>query len=232
MTPMIPSKQSQFRAFLDRGSVFVHLDPRRANVEAPASIKARPRVVLQVRRALSIPLPDISIDDDAVRVTLSFGGVPFRCALPWSSMFSLVAEDGEVTVWPLDMPREVAPDRTPVPVADTRKRSVHPGAPVSLPPPAIAAPRSRAPSRHPSRAPSRMPSRVPPQAPSPSVVPGSLAAALRIPRAPAVPSSLAIPPVEESRRDEPRRDSTPAASRAMRANDSLSLLPRDERFED
>ncbi len=240
MNTTVPSKLVQFQAFLNRGSVFVHLDPRRAGVVAPASILARPRVVLQVKRTLSLPLPDISLDDEGVRVTLTFGGEPFRCTLPWTAMFSLVADDGEVTVWPLELPRELAPDRTPKAVTDTRRGvSVHPGHPVSLPPPAIGVSRSRRPSRLPSRSPSRSPSRVPveiraSQRPA-SVIPGSLAAALRIPRAPAVPASLAIPQSDEGDThpsDRKRSDSTPAASRAMRANDSMSMRPQNERGDD
>ncbi len=107
----VPTKQSQFQAFLDRGSVFVHLDPRRPGVAVPLSVAVRPRVVLQVKRALTIPLPDVEVDDEGVRVTLTFGGQPFRCTLPWTAVFSLVADDGEVTVWPLELPAEVAPDR-------------------------------------------------------------------------------------------------------------------------
>ena len=229
MNTTVPSKQAQFQAFLDRGSVFVHLDPRREGVEAPASVKARSRVVLQIRRALTIPLPEITVDADAVQVTLTFGGEPFRCTLPWSSMFSLVADDGEVTVWPLELPHELAPDRAPTAVG-ARGRSVHPGHPVSLPPPAIGVARSRAPSRSPSRSPSRMPAEFRPSQRPASVIPGSLAAALRIPRAPALPRAMAIPQIEEPRREETRRsDSTPAASRAMRVNDSMSLRPRNDR---
>jgi hypothetical protein len=225
MNTTVPTKQAQFQAFLDRGSVFVHLDPRREGVEAPASVKARSRVVLQIRRALTIPLPDITVDADAVRVTLTFGGEPFRCTLPWGSMFSLVADDGEVTVWPLELPHELAPDRAPTAVG-AGGRSVHPGHPVSLPPPAIGVARSRAPSRSPSRVPAELGA-----APRPaSVIPGSLAAALRIPRAPALPRALSIPQTEEPRREDTRRsDSTPAASRAMRVNDSMSLRPRNDR---
>ncbi len=233
MNTTVPSKLVQFQAFLDRGSVFVHLDPRRAGFEAPASILARPRVVLQVKRTLSLPLPDISVDADALRVTLTFGGEPFRCTLPWSSMFSLVADDGEVTVWPLELPRELAPDKTPKAVSDTRRgASVHPGHPVSLPPPAIGVSRSRRPSRAPPRRPSRAPVEIRASQRPASVIPGSLAAALRIPRAPAVPASLAVPQSDDADAhpgDRKRSDSTPAASRAMRANDSMSLRPQNER---
>ncbi len=218
MTSNVPSKTEQFQAFLDRGSVFVHIDPRRPGVVVPESLAVRSRVVLQVRRALALPLPDIQTDDVGVHVTLSFARTPFRCTLPWSAIFSLVAEDGEVTVWPTDLPTEMAPARGPMAVESVYpRRSEHPGRPVSCPPPAMGrARRSQAPSRIPAARPD-------------SVIPGSFQAAMSIPRTPAVSPALAeaLADLDAAPAPAPRRcDSTPAASRAMRANDSMSLLPQ------
>lgn len=230
----VPTKREQFQAFLDRGSVFVHLDPRRPGVAVPASLALRPRAVLQVKRVLTIPLPDIEADDEGVRVTLTFGGVPFRCVLPWSSVFSLVADDGEVTVWPLELPAEVAPERSPESLAPGAKAR-NTGRPLSLPPPSLQ-PKPRA-----SKKPSRAPAAAADEGPSASVIPGSLRSAERIPRAPGLPKSMfpaAFAPdvelepepvkvtVTPARR---RSDSMPAASRAERANDSLSIAPKKPR---
>ncbi len=233
----VPTKQSQFQAFLDRGSVFVHLDPRRPGVSVPLAVAVRPRAVLQVKRALTIPLPDIEVDGEGVRVTLTFGGTPFRCSLPWSSVFSLVADDGEVTVWPLELPTEVAPPRSPLSIAAGRKgRTEYPGHPVSLPPPSLG-PKPRV-SKKPTSEPVAAAEEDRPQAHSPSVIPGSVKAASRIPRAPAVPKSMMPIAFEETPAEEPvkpakktRSDSSSAASRALRVNDSMSLAPKKPRGE-
>jgi hypothetical protein len=206
-------------------------------VAVPLSVAVRPRVVLQVKRALTIPLPDIEVDDEGVRATLTFGGQPFRCTLPWTAVFSLVADDGEVTVWPLELPAEVAPDRSPFSIAAGRKgRTEHPGHPVSLPPPSLG-PKARL-TKKPTSAPLAAAEDERPQAHSPSVIPGSVKAASRIPRAPAVPKSMVPIAFEELPAEEPvkpakktRSDSSSAASRAMRANDSLSLAPKKPRGE-
>jgi hypothetical protein len=42
-----------------------------------------------------------------VRCTLSFNRQPFYCIVPWSGVYALVGEDGQVTVWPSELPPEL-----------------------------------------------------------------------------------------------------------------------------
>ncbi len=109
-----PSKKEQLLKLLDRGSVFVHLDPRRESVVVPDWLSHKPQLVLQLGRNFAIPIPDLEIDDFGVTCTLSFNRTPFHCTLPWSAVYALVAENGEVTVWPSELPMELVPEASPV----------------------------------------------------------------------------------------------------------------------
>lgn len=109
-----PSKKEQLLKLLDRGSVFVHLDPRREGVTVPEWLSHKPQLVLQLGRNFAIPIPDLEVDDLGVSCTLSFNRSPFHCVLPWSAVYALVAENGEVTVWPSELPVELVPEAQPV----------------------------------------------------------------------------------------------------------------------
>ncbi len=104
----LPSKKDVGRALLLRGSVFVHMDPRREEVEVPPWLKDQPQLVLQVGLDMPVPIPDLRIDDKGVFGTLSFNRAPFTCRVPWKHVFALVGEDGRGMVWPEDLPDEIA----------------------------------------------------------------------------------------------------------------------------
>lgn len=107
-SPVLPAKKDVARALLLRGSVFIHLDPRRPGVLVPARLRSQAQVVLQVGLDMPVPIPDLRIDEDGVFGTLSFKGVPFTCFVPWGAVFALVGEDAKGMVWHQDMPSEVA----------------------------------------------------------------------------------------------------------------------------
>ncbi len=106
-TPL-PAKKDVARALLLRGSVFIHLDPRRSGVLVPARLRSQAQVVLQVGLDMPVPIPDLRIDHEGVFGTLSFKGVPFACFVPWGAIFALVGEDAKGMVWHADMPLEIA----------------------------------------------------------------------------------------------------------------------------
>ncbi len=108
-----PSKKEHMHKLLERGSVFVHLDPRRPGVTVPDWLGTKPQLVLQVGLNFAIPIHDLVIDEEGVRCTLSFNRAPFFCVLPWSAVYALVAEDGQVTVWPSEIPSELVPAASP-----------------------------------------------------------------------------------------------------------------------
>lgn len=103
----LPTKREVAEALLERGSVFVHLDPRHEGVSIPAWLRKQPQVVLQVGLAMPIPIPDLEVDEDGVRATLSFNRSPHWCVVPWEAVFALVGEDGRGRVFLESMPPEI-----------------------------------------------------------------------------------------------------------------------------
>jgi len=107
-TQPLPPKKEVALALLERSSVYVHLDPRQQAAVVPPWFKKQPQLVLQVGLNMPVPIPDLRLDDEAIRCTLSFNHMPFFCVVPWSSIFAMVGEDGRGMVWPDDVPAEVA----------------------------------------------------------------------------------------------------------------------------
>jgi stringent starvation protein B len=106
----LPPKKEVALALLERCSdrgIFVHLDPREPTVMVPPWLKKQPQLVLQIGLNMPVAIPDLRLDDEGVRCTLSFNRSPFFCAVPWASVFAMVGEDGRGMVWPDDVPAEV-----------------------------------------------------------------------------------------------------------------------------
>ena len=121
----LPPKKDVVAALLEKATVFLHLDPRKQGVVVPQHFRGQPQLVLQVGYAMAVPIPDLKIDDDGVTCTLSFGGRPFWCSMPWSAIYAMVGEDGRGMVWPDDLPPEVARQAmaaAPAPAAEENAR--------------------------------------------------------------------------------------------------------------
>jgi stringent starvation protein B len=106
MAQRVPTKKETLLAYLARGIAMVHLDARRDGVVVPPqySMDAHLRLNLSYRYGI----PDLDISDQRVQATLSFGGRPFRCIIPWGSVFGITSHGtGDGQVWPEDLPVEV-----------------------------------------------------------------------------------------------------------------------------
>jgi len=102
-----PSKKDALLNMLAQGLTLVHIDARRAGVEVPPEF--RTDATLRLNLSYRFPDIDLDIDDDAVRATLTFGSMRFRCVLPWSSIFAMtLPQSQEGLVWPDDLPPELA----------------------------------------------------------------------------------------------------------------------------
>jgi len=106
MAQRVPTKKETLLAYLSRGIAMVHLDARRPGVIVPPqyAMDAHLRLNLSYRYGI----PDFDISDERIQATLSFGGRPFRCILPWGSVFGITSHGtGDGQVWPEDLPVEV-----------------------------------------------------------------------------------------------------------------------------
>jgi stringent starvation protein B len=103
-----PDKRRTVEALLARGPILVHIDARRPEVEVPPRLRNDPRLVLRFGYGLSPAIADLEVDDRGISGTLTFGGQPFHCVLPWPAVYGAMV-DGEQrgTVWPEDVPEDV-----------------------------------------------------------------------------------------------------------------------------
>jgi len=106
MAVRVPSKKQTLLAFLQRGVAMLHLDARRSGVVVPPQYAHEAHLRLNLSYRYSIA--DLIVDDGHVQATLSFGGTPFQCQLPWPAIFGITShESGDGQVWPEDLPVEV-----------------------------------------------------------------------------------------------------------------------------
>jgi stringent starvation protein B len=101
----VPDKRQTLLYFLERGVAMVHLDARKAGVVVPPQYAEEPHLRLNLSYHYNIP--DLDMNERRVQATLSFGGRPFHCFLPWGSIFGITSHAGEGQVWPEDLPGEV-----------------------------------------------------------------------------------------------------------------------------
>lgn len=106
---LLPPKRDVALALVQTASsVFIHLDPRGAEVIVPSWFKSQPELVLQIGLNLVPPIVDLDIGADALSATLSFNRRPEYCKIPWSAIWGLVGDDGRGMIWPESVPPEVA----------------------------------------------------------------------------------------------------------------------------
>lgn len=77
-------KRKLLEALLAKGMVLVALDGRAPGVDLPKHLRDDPQVRLNLSYRFGLPM---EIDDEGVRATLTFGGVPYDCVLPWGAIY-------------------------------------------------------------------------------------------------------------------------------------------------
>lgn len=103
-----PKREVAMVLLQSANSVYVHLDPRVAEVLVPTWFKKQPQLVLQVGLNMAVPIVDLDVGEEALSCTLSFNRSPHYCFIPWDAVYALVDPDGRGMVWPDSVPPEVA----------------------------------------------------------------------------------------------------------------------------
>lgn len=137
-----PEKRAALEESLSRGRTLMRLDARRPGVRVPEQFAGE--VGLALNLSWRFPDANLVVNDRGFAATLRFGGTPFRCVVPWSAVWGLVANGSELLhVWPASLPSELggpvgAPDTLPEPppVEPMRPRLSVVGEPGPAPEPA------------------------------------------------------------------------------------------------
>lgn len=98
-------KYDVFAKLISRGMTRVVLDSTHPNVIVPDNFKNI--VGLQLDWSHRFKLPDFNYDEQGVRGSLNYGGVPFFTYIPWSSVSS-IANNETVSNW-IIVPHTVEP---------------------------------------------------------------------------------------------------------------------------
>jgi hypothetical protein len=103
----LPPKREVFLHLLREGSVFVHLDARKAGVMLPSWLLGEMHVVLEYGYDLAVPITDLVADPVGIAATLSFRREPHRAMVPWTAVFGITTQEGGGLLWPEEIPPEV-----------------------------------------------------------------------------------------------------------------------------
>ncbi len=93
-------KRKRFTEALDSFSkVYLHFVTTEEGVQIPHHLYDQEVVVFVYGHDLPIPISDLDVDGEGVGGTLSFGGSPFYCFVPWKAVLMISTDTGEA--WPL-----------------------------------------------------------------------------------------------------------------------------------
>lgn len=102
-----PEKLAAFQELIARGKTMVTLDARRPGVRVPPRFKDELQLNLDFSTRFA-GVVDFEWDDVGVRSTLTFGGQPFFCEVPWSAVWAMRSHvDNQMLLWPEDLPEEM-----------------------------------------------------------------------------------------------------------------------------
>lgn len=90
------AKKEFFSRALQGGIASLYLDPRVQGVTVPDRFRGSPTLVLNYSYRYHIA--DFNFDDEKVVASLSFGGMPFQCIVPWDAVIG-IGNQGESTFY-------------------------------------------------------------------------------------------------------------------------------------
>jgi stringent starvation protein B len=82
-------KRKCFEEALQQGVASLHFDPRMEGVSVPEKYSSNEELILNY--SYNYGIPDFFIDDKEVIATLSFGGFPYKCVVPWESVIIIMS---------------------------------------------------------------------------------------------------------------------------------------------
>ena len=99
------TKQEFLNHLLSRGDAMVCLDARQPDVDVPKQHKHNPMLNLVLNLNFRRP---IDITEDGIYTTLSFGGRPHKCVLPFTAVWAIYdPETNDGQVWEESIPEDI-----------------------------------------------------------------------------------------------------------------------------
>lgn len=96
--PLAAKKLEVFEQFIGKGMVSVTFETQAQGVDIPVQFRSRPRLMLNFSHKFFIE--DFGFDGGGVRASLSFGGQPYLCLIPWGAVSMLLCRhDNAVAVF-------------------------------------------------------------------------------------------------------------------------------------
>ena len=115
MTPGPAQKRDILLRLLAEGMVLVHLDARSDGVQVPDKYAVDPE--LRLNLSYRFASRDLALGEDGLSCTLSFGGFPFHCQMPYSAIYAATSHvTGEAVIW-RETPPIASTEETPAPAA-------------------------------------------------------------------------------------------------------------------
>jgi stringent starvation protein B len=106
--PDSPDKRKAVESLLERGPILIHVDSRHDGVDVPPRLRGNPRLILRFGYGLTPPISDLEVGEEQLTGTLTFGGTPYTCQVPWPAVYAVMVEgEQRGTVWPEDVPEDV-----------------------------------------------------------------------------------------------------------------------------
>lgn len=105
MTQDNKDKQDFLNDMLTKGDAMVCLDARQPEVEVPKAHKTNPMLNLVI--SLNFRRP-IDILEDGIYGSLSFGGRPYKCVIPFTAVWAMYEPDTQKgQVWETSIPDDI-----------------------------------------------------------------------------------------------------------------------------
>ena len=105
MTQDNKDKQDFLNDMLSKGDAMVCLDARQPDVEVPKAHKTNPMLNLVI--SLNFRRP-IDVLEDGIYGSLSFGGRPHKCVIPFTAVWAIYESDTQKgQVWETSIPEDI-----------------------------------------------------------------------------------------------------------------------------
>lgn len=109
---MIDLAEHKRAAFIFFAGVFaevmVFVDSRRDDVVVPTEDLRKPKLILIYGANLAKPIPDLTVDEQGIHATLSFGNVTARTSVAWPAIYAMNCPgDDRIMIWSPSVPPDV-----------------------------------------------------------------------------------------------------------------------------